>query len=61
MDRYCASGCPLTWVGDKVCDRACQDKGCAYDGGDCGLTMMKQNNVYGIELDIETANGSRFE
>ena len=60
-DRYCVSGCPMTWVGDKVCDRACQDMACAFDGGDCGLEMMRENKMFGVTLDPDTGNGSRIK
>ena len=45
--RYCASGCPVTWVGDKVCDRACTNADCGWDGGDCGYNIIKENKMYG--------------
>ena len=57
--RYCASGCPVTWIGDKVCDRACQDAACGYDGGDCGLSMIKEHDIYSVVLNENTANHSR--
>ncbi|MEA1958913.1 MAG: LNR domain-containing protein, partial [Chloroflexota bacterium] len=31
----CAAGCPYTSVGDGVCDSACNNAACSYDGGDC--------------------------
>jgi len=34
--RRCAAGCTKTWLGDGVCDRKCNTKQCAWDGGDCG-------------------------
>jgi len=41
--RYCASGCPNNWVGDKVCDRACKNAACAFDGGDCGVDLIREH------------------
>ena len=40
--RYCSTGCSNAWVGDKVCDRSCKVKECAFDGGDCGLELIQQ-------------------
>eukprot|EP00736_Rhodelphis_marinus_P013404 Rmarinus@m.19640 len=32
----CAPGCPLSWVGDDICDDSCyQSAACDYDDGDC--------------------------
>ena len=50
--RYCSYGCPNTWIGDKVCDRACKNAACGFDGGDCGLEIMVQNMI-GIDLTPE--------
>lgn len=50
--RYCASGCPNNWVGDKVCDRSCKNAECAFDGGDCGIELI-QENLLGIQLTKE--------
>ena len=41
--KYCATGCPNSWVGDKVCDRSCKVPECAYDGGDCGVELVQQH------------------
>ena len=43
--KYCATGCPNNWVGDKVCDRSCKNAECAFDGGDCGLELIKTHLV----------------
>ena len=59
-DRYCANGCPITWIGDKVCDKACQDPKCAYDGGDCGIKMLQDNDVHSIVFE-EDKNNTVFE
>ena len=34
-DDECAVGCPLTWIGDGICDGACQVEACQFDGSDC--------------------------
>lgn len=47
--RYCAAGCPNNWVGDKVCDRACKNLECAFDGGDCGADLIREHMI-GLEL-----------
>lgn len=31
----CASGCPLNWLNDGFCDKACNSSRCLWDGGDC--------------------------
>eukprot|EP00736_Rhodelphis_marinus_P012243 Rmarinus@m.29416 len=31
----CNSGCPWYWIGDSICDSACNVDACDYDGGDC--------------------------
>ena len=41
-------------MGDKVCDRACQILECGYDGGDCGLSMMVENDLLGYNLTNNT-------
>lgn len=33
---YCSHGCPNTWLGDRVCDRSCNNRDCGWDAGDCG-------------------------
>jgi UDP-N-acetylglucosamine-lysosomal-enzyme len=47
--KYCSFGCPNTWIGDKVCDRACKNKECAFDGGDCGLELIEAS-IAGVQL-----------
>ena len=34
--KYCAPGCPDTWLGDRFCDRSCNKLECGFDAGDCG-------------------------
>mmetsp|Transcript_26095 Transcript_26095/g.65591 ORF Transcript_26095/g.65591 Transcript_26095/m.65591 type:complete len:1122 (+) Transcript_26095:89-3454(+) len=46
---YCARGCPDSWVGDKYCDRSCQNLECAMDAGDCSMEELYES-VYGIQL-----------
>ena len=31
----CSIGCPDSWVDDGVCDEACNNESCGYDGKDC--------------------------
>jgi UDP-N-acetylglucosamine-lysosomal-enzyme len=40
---YCNQGCSDTWMGDKYCDRACDNAACGFDTGDCGM-----NKVYSL-------------
>ena len=48
---YCASGCSFTWVGDKVCDNKCDNKGRGYDGGDCGMGVIwGAGGLFGLAL-----------
>lgn len=42
QNRYCTTGCPVTWVGDMACDRACNTYDCGFDGGDCGLEDIER-------------------
>ena len=35
--RYCAEGCPNSWLGDRYCDSSCFLVECAFDSGDCGV------------------------
>ena len=55
--RYCVTGCPNAWVGDKVCDRSCKVVECAFDGGDCGVELIQQRLP---ELKL-THNSTTFE
>ena len=41
--KYCTTGCPNSWVGDKVCDKSCKVPSCAFDGGDCGVELIQQH------------------
>lgn len=52
MPQYCASGCPDSWLGDRVCDRSCNTKECAYDAGDCGPDELR-DNIPGFTLEPE--------
>lgn len=53
----CALGCANSWIGDKVCDRACKTAECGFDGGDCGEEMTRQlvgyTPVNGSVLEVE--------
>jgi UDP-N-acetylglucosamine-lysosomal-enzyme len=52
---YCATGCPQTWLGDKVCDKKCDNAECAYDGGDCGIDPVWKN-IPGFALQVNTTS-----
>ena len=45
---YCTHMCPDTWLGDKICDKTCNNIQCAYDGGDC---IINNNTLYNLYLD----------
>ena len=34
-DHECAPGCPDRWITDGMCDSACNNAECGYDGGHC--------------------------
>ena len=34
-DTSCSEGCPDAWVGDGMCDTACNVEACRFDGRDC--------------------------
>ena len=34
-EGYCNEGCPITWIGDNICDQACLVDACNHDEGDC--------------------------
>ena len=55
---YCSSGCPPTWIGDKVCDKKCDNIECGYDGGDCGIQVI-YDHLEGFE--IGTSKTARTE
>ena len=35
VNADCAPGCYDSWPGDTVCDSACNNAACNWDGGDC--------------------------
>jgi hypothetical protein len=37
VNTQCATACPITWLGDKVCDRSCNNSQCGFDATDCKL------------------------
>ncbi|XP_076320133.1 N-acetylglucosamine-1-phosphotransferase subunits alpha/beta-like isoform X2 [Tachypleus tridentatus] len=41
----CADGCPVSWIKDGYCDRACNNSACSWDGGDC----TKENVEHQLE------------
>eukprot|EP00899_Mesostigma_viride_P014005 jgi/Mesvir1/22605/Mv14053-RA.4 len=36
----CSDGCLPPWIGDKYCDKACENEACGFDGADCGIEKM---------------------
>ena len=52
---YCASGCALNWVGDKVCDSKCENVECAWDGGDCGIEKLWDGTLFGVDVDSSSS------
>ena len=40
--QRCSSSCNTSWLGDGVCDDACNNKECSWDNGDC---CILQNNA----------------
>ena len=43
--QHCHSGCPDSWLGDRFCDRNCNNRECGYDALDCGIedVLAEQN------------------
>jgi UDP-N-acetylglucosamine-lysosomal-enzyme len=58
-DFYCSVGCSTSWLADKYCDNACNNKNCGYDLGDCGLANFK--DIYRINLDEASDKEMLFE
>jgi hypothetical protein len=48
-----AGACYNGWIGDKVCDKACNNKASAFDGGDCNALRFK--SMEGEEDSIEVS------
>ena len=53
---FCASGCPDSWLGDKVCDAKCKSVNCGWDGGDCGVELVVED-FKGVSF-LSSASGS---
>ena len=51
---YCSSGCSTSWLADKYCDNACNNKNCGFDLGDCGLNSYKE--IHQINLNEYSGN-----
>ena len=45
----CSTGCPDSWLGDRVCDTRCNTAECAWDMGDCGIDKV-QRDLPGVAL-----------
>ena len=39
------SACYTQWVGDRHCDKACNNKLHSYDGGDCSMRFQESNEI----------------
>ena len=35
LSKHGATNCYRSWIGDKACDQACNNKENSFDGGDC--------------------------
>jgi len=51
----CTPGCTSSWLGDGVCDTACDVDSCSFDSGDCGTTVLSA--MVAPELPAECAKG----
>jgi len=55
--RYCSTGCPESWLGDRYCDKACNNINCAFDSGDCGFDEVYSNlNGFNVTNDDKFTN-----
>lgn len=43
--HHCVDGCPIEWVGDGTCHKACNVSGCAFDQGDCEGVHVQVNKA----------------
>ncbi|OQS00338.1 N-acetylglucosamine-1-phosphotransferase subunits alpha/beta, partial [Thraustotheca clavata] len=57
--HLCVEGCTYSWIGDGVCDQACNRTECAFDGGDCGVELFSllpmitiPNNTLNVVMDV---------
>jgi hypothetical protein len=65
-DHYggeCAPGCPDNWIDDGMCDSACENYACNYDGGDCdgsdpGRRLQFDDYMYGDHYDGQYTGSS---
>lgn len=39
----CNPHCPNSWIRDGYCDKSCNTTECDFDGGDCDMSIKKQN------------------
>lgn len=37
QEPLCSASCANSWLGDRFCDKVCNNKECAFDLGDCGM------------------------
>ena len=55
-DNQCNSGCPDSWLGDRMCDSKCNNVGCSWDSGDCGFDLVWRDFA-GVEPKLEEEEG----
>ncbi|OII77835.1 thrombospondin type 1 domain-containing protein [Cryptosporidium andersoni] len=51
----CSPGCLLWFIGNTVCDQACNNSNCDFDGGDCAH-LLDNGNMERDENKINTTN-----
>lgn len=42
----CVPGCPAFWLGDGMCDQACNVQECLFDMGDCANVTAKKSMMH---------------
>ncbi|OQR97629.1 N-acetylglucosamine-1-phosphotransferase subunits alpha/beta [Achlya hypogyna] len=55
LGHLCVDGCTYSWIGDGVCDHRCNVTECAFDGGDCGISLLELLPTVNVP-----ANSSQF-
>lgn len=53
---FCATGCPDSWLGDKVCDQKCKTIECGWDAGDCGVDLIVEDFAGVTPLEVDYSN-----
>eukprot|EP00981_Chlorochromonas_danica_P004547 scaffold912_cov187-Ochromonas_danica.AAC.25 len=67
----CSSGCPDSWLADKICDQRCNNYECGFDMGDCSihlikdgypsLALSKQNTFLSAENHVESESSFGYD